>query len=189
MRLRSWFSCALVAVCLTALGGTPAAAHESLWPLTDLAASRVQIADKVAAAKFGTGQPIEDPVREQQILDTLVAKSVTLGLDPAATRRFFRAQIEANKVVQRGLFARWTVHPEDQPTTRPDLATEVRPVLDQIDAGLLAQLAATPSARAGRGCDVLLAVAVHVIGWQRQLDVLHEQALAESVRPACTSPR
>jgi chorismate mutase len=174
---------------MTTLGGTPASAHESLWPLTDLAASRVQIADKVAAAKFGTAQLIADPVREQQILDTLAAKSLTLGLDPRATRRFFLAQIEANKVVQRGLFARWTVHPEDQPTTRPDLATEVRPVLDQIDAGLLAQLAATPSARAGRGCDVLLAVAVHVIGWQRQLDVLHEQALAESVRPACTSPR
>ena len=34
-----------------------------------LAAERILLVDKVAAAKFGTSTPIEDLVREQQVLD------------------------------------------------------------------------------------------------------------------------
>jgi chorismate mutase len=145
----------------------------------------VQIADKVAAAKFGTPSPIDDPVREQQIFDSVAAKAPALGLDPAATVVFFRDQIEANKVVQRGLYARWTAHPDEQPTTRPDLATEVRPVIDRLNAGLLDSLAATSASRAGRTCDARLAGAVLTVDLLRHLDRLHAGALGESVGSAC----
>ncbi|WP_374205183.1 chorismate mutase [Streptomyces sp. TRM72054] len=61
----------------------PSAAN-GLTPLTDLLADRLLIADKVAAAKYGTDRPIDDPAREQKILDDVAARAVGLGLDPHA---------------------------------------------------------------------------------------------------------
>ncbi|WP_410653501.1 chorismate mutase [Amycolatopsis sp. cmx-4-54] len=184
MRLRVLCAASLLLVVLPA----PASASGGLWKLTDLAAQRVQIADKVAAAKFGTPSPIDDPVREQQILDSVAAKAPGLGLDAAGAVRFFRDQIEANKVVQRGLYARWTEHPGTRPPGRPDLGTEVRPVIDRLNAGLLAELAETRDARARRSCDVRLAVTVRLTDARRGLDRLHSEALTESVGSACARP-
>ncbi|WP_091299267.1 chorismate mutase [Amycolatopsis xylanica] len=189
MRVRSWVACVLLSTSGLAVAAMPAAAatpsSSSLWPLTDLAAQRVQIADKVAAAKFGTTQPIDDPVREQQILNDVAAKAAGLGLDPATTVRFFRDQIEANKVVQRGLYARWTAHPEEQPTVRPDLATEVRPIIDRLNAGLLDQFAATVAVRASHTCDLRLVITTRVVDLRRHLDRLHQRALVEAVQSVC----
>jgi chorismate mutase-like protein len=78
-----------------------------LGSLTSLAAQRILLGDKVAAAKFGTDQPIDDPSRERHELDAVAALAAREGVDPDASVRFFRAQIEANKVVQRGLYALW----------------------------------------------------------------------------------
>lgn len=166
----------------------PASASSGLWDLTDLAAQRLQIADKVAAAKFGTPSPIDDPVREQQILDSVAAKAPGLGLDAAGVVRFFRDQIEANKAVQRGLYARWTEDPGTRPPGRPDLGTEVRPVIDRLNAGLLSELAETRDARARRSCDARLAVTVRLTDARRGLDRLHSVALGESVQSACARP-
>ncbi|GAB3721090.1 chorismate mutase [Amycolatopsis oliviviridis] len=185
MRLR--VLCVLLVAGLLAVP-TPASASPGFWELTDLAARRVQIADKVAAAKFGTPSPIDDPVREQQILDSVAAKAPGLGLDADGVVRFFRDQIEANKVVQRGLYAKWTAHPDTRPAERPDLGTEVRPVIDRLNTGLLTELAATRDARARRSCDVRLAVTVRLVDAGRGLDRLHSVALGESVRSACTHP-
>ena len=41
---------------------------ESLLALVDFAAQRVQIADAIAAAKWGTDAPVNDPVREKAVL-------------------------------------------------------------------------------------------------------------------------
>ncbi len=155
----------------------PASASSGLRTLTDLAARRVEIAVKVAAAKFGTPSPIDDPVREQRILDSVAAKASAVGLDPDAAVRFFRDQIEANKVVQRG-----------RPSERPDLVTEVRPVIDRLDTGLLSELAATAEARARRSCDVRLAVTVRLVDARHALDRLHSVALGEAVQSACSRP-
>ncbi|MFE6617207.1 chorismate mutase [Amycolatopsis sp. NPDC057786] len=184
MRLRVLCAASLLLVLLPA----PASASSGLWGLTDLAAQRVQIADKVAAAKFGTPSPIDDPVREQQILDSVAAKAPGLGLDAAGVVLFFRDQIEANKAVQRGLYARWTEDPGTRPPGRPDLGTEVRPVIDRLNAGLLSELAETRDARARRSCDARLAVTVRLTDARRGLDRLHSVALGESVRSACARP-
>ena len=111
-------------------GGWPA--RESLVPLTDAAAERVQVADLVAAAKFGTPAPIDDPAREQVVLNTVRTLSVQMGIDPEVSVAIFADQIEANKQVQRGLYVLWTAHPEQAPTERPDLVKVVRPILDRI---------------------------------------------------------
>ncbi|MDI5980587.1 chorismate mutase [Amycolatopsis magusensis] len=160
-------------------------APSALHPLAELSGQRVQIANKVAAAKFGTTQPIDDPVREQQILDGVAAKAPGLGLDPAAAVEFFRDQIEANKVVQRGLYDYWTANPEQAPTHRPDLPTEIRPVIDRINEGLLTELAATSAVRARPSCGVRLVLAIRAVDRELNFYELHRRALRRSLDSAC----
>ncbi|MFE9441122.1 chorismate mutase [Streptomyces sp. NPDC006602] len=196
-RLRS----ALVAVCATAAvtltGVGPAAAAPApapvraaavvpgLMPLTDLFAERLLLADKVAAAKYGTDKPIDDPVREQQVLDDVAARAVGLGLDPDAVTAVFRDQIEANKVVQRGLYARWDAHPELRPTERPDLVKEVRPALDRITTRLLAALQETAGLRASASCVPRLSVAAARSAYGHELDLLHLEGLGRALPSVC----
>jgi chorismate mutase len=158
-----------------------------LGELTDLAVQRVQVADLVAAAKFGTPQPIDDPAREQQVLDTVRTKATGLGLDPENAASFFRAQIEANKLVQRGLYARWTEHPEEVPSTRPDLGTEVRPILDRLTTDILAELKDTEQIRRPTlRCEIHATIAERSAAVLHHLDRLHGNALAEAMRTVCS---
>ncbi len=169
------------------LFSAPASASSpSLWRLTDLAAQRVAIADQVAAAKYGTPSPIDDPAREQQIYDSVASRAPGLGLDPAGAVRFFRAQIEANKLVQRGLYARWDAHPAEAPTTRPDLA-RIRPVIDGLNTGLLTELAATVPVRSARSCPIRQLVTADVADVVHRFDALHARALATATSATCTA--
>lgn len=124
--------CAPVTVlgCSASMSPNPDTSSQAgpLVTMTDIAAQRVQLADTVAAAKWGTDSPINDPVREKAVLDAVAAKSAQLGIDPKAAQAVFTDQIEANKAVQYGLYSRWSAHPDQAPTTRPDLS-QVRPTL------------------------------------------------------------
>ncbi|UOX86157.1 chorismate mutase [Amycolatopsis sp. FBCC-B4732] len=160
------------------------ASPPGLWRLTDLAAQRVEIADQVAAAKYGTPSPIDDPVREQQIYDSVSARAPGLGLAPADAVRFFRAQIEANKVVQRGLYTRWDAHPAEVPSPRPDLAV-IRPVIDRLNTGLLTELAATSAVRAAHSCPARQLVAAGVTDVVHHFDALHTRALGTATSATC----
>jgi chorismate mutase len=168
----------------TVPAASASAAPASLWRLTDLAAHRVRIADQVAAAKYGTTAPIDDPVREQQIYDSVSAQAPGLGLDPADAVRFFHAQIEANKLVQRGLYAWWDAHPSDVPATRPDLG-KIRPVIDRLNSGLLTELAATLPARQARSCPARQLVAAGLADVVHHFDALHARALTEATSATC----
>ncbi|MEO3867305.1 gamma subclass chorismate mutase AroQ [Nonomuraea sp. B12E4] len=154
----------------------------SLPGLVDLVVRRLVLADAVAAAKFGGGGPISDPARERELLDSVAALSAGLGLDPEAGVRFFRAQIEASKVVQRGLHARWRAHPALRPRETPDLATEVRPRLDLLTPRLLRLLKQTAP---DRGCRTRLALARRAAGTRARLDGLHRDALRLALAPVC----
>lgn len=166
----------------------PGQANASTAPLrglADLTAERIELGDKVAAAKFGTPQPIDDPAREQQVLDAVAKTSPGMGVDPAEASRFFRDQIEASKVVQRGLYAEWTAHPQQRPTDRPNLGTEVRPELDRITTEILTQLRASGAQRhAGAPCPAELTQASRPAA--QPLDALHRDALAVALRSVCT---
>ncbi|GHG94005.1 chorismate mutase [Streptomyces lanatus] len=176
-----------------ALSDAPAATSASphlhgLTPLTDLFAERLLVADKVAAAKYGTDKPIDDPVREQQILDDVAARATALGLDPEDTQAVFRDQIEANKLVQRGLYARWDAHPDERPTERPDLVKEVRPVLDRITTELLDALKDTGRLRTSPSCEPRLVIAAARSAYGHDLDVLHLKGLRRAVPSVCAQP-
>jgi chorismate mutase len=164
-------------------GGWPA--RESLVPLTDASAERVQVGDLVAAAKFGTPAPIDDPAREQVVLNNARALSVQLGIDPEVSAEIFADQIEANKQVQRGLYALWTAHPELAPTEKPDLVKVVRPILDRITTQLLDQIKATQHERVHPSCFGQLIVARIRVSFARHLDTLHRSALARAVQSVC----
>ncbi|HEY2205017.1 MAG TPA: chorismate mutase [Pseudonocardia sp.] len=173
-------------------GGAPPApppaaappAPASLTALADVAVRRIRVGDTVAAAKFGTGDPIDDPAREQQVQAAAGRRAEALGVDPAEAARFFADQIEASKVVQRGLYARWQADPAQRPAGRPDLATEVRPQLDVITDAVLRDLADTAATRHdATRCRAELAAAHERAG--RPLDALHRQALDVALRTVC----
>ncbi|MET9268190.1 chorismate mutase [Kribbella sp. NPDC003557] len=153
--------------------------------LTELVVQRILVGDDVAASKYFSGKPVDDPVREQQILDSVRASAVQLGIDPDSTAAFFRAQIEASKVVQRGLLAYWAAHPGKAPTTGPDLNV-IREELDALTTQLLTELVRVEDLRrAGLRCDISLAIANATTAAHHHLDRLHRQALRTASTATC----
>ncbi|RZT84281.1 chorismate mutase [Pseudonocardia sediminis] len=163
-----------------AVPSPPPAPTAGLTGLTHLAARRIALSDTVAAAKFGTPTPIEDPVREQQVVDAAGAAAARDGLDPAGTQAFFRDQIEASKVVQRGLFRLWADRADLRPRARPGLAA-VRPELDRIGAEMVTQLRVTTPARTAESCPAELSSDAASVG----SDALHREALGVALRSVC----
>jgi chorismate mutase len=176
----------------TAIASTPASSAreparrgDALEPLVDLVAQRLETADIVASAKFGTSSPIEDPAREKVVLDSAASMAAQQGLDPEATRTVFSDQIQANKVVQYGLFSAWTSHPDEAPTTRADL-NRIRPTLDRITVDLVHQLAATQKTRSDQNCDSELRSAQRSVGRAHDFDALHADALGRALTSVCS---
>ncbi|MEW1751791.1 chorismate mutase [Streptomyces angustmyceticus] len=166
-------------------------AHSSygrLDPLAALSAERLATGDLVAAAKWGTGSPVDDPAREREVLDAVAREAREQGADPAMTVRVFRDQIEASKIVQRGLHRRWDADPGQAPAGRPDLS-EVRKEINRINGALVRALAGSARARSAPSCAPLLAAAAVQVRRVRHLDGLHTAALARSLRSVCAAAR
>ncbi|MER6916363.1 gamma subclass chorismate mutase AroQ [Streptomyces sp. NPDC000594] len=161
-----------------------AGAYTQLRTITALSAERLATADLVAAAKWGTGAPIDDPAREQVVLDSVRLQAVELGADPEATVRIFRDQIEANKLVQRGLHRLWTAEPGKAPVDRPDLA-EVRKEINRLNTALVRSIAEAADARSTSYCRGALAVSVVQVRHEKGLDRLHTKGLARAVPSVC----
>ncbi|SEG82795.1 chorismate mutase [Actinacidiphila yanglinensis] len=166
-------------------GGTAAEPSGRLGPLTSLVIDRILVSDDVAASKFGTDSPIDDPVREAQVLEQVRQQADATGVNSDAAVAFFQDQITASKEVQRGLFARWTAHPEEAPTTRPDLG-QIRTRLDRLTTSLLAELKNTAHLRAQPvACTVQLTLADVTGAALERLDTLHRQALRTATDSVC----
>ncbi|MFF0465157.1 chorismate mutase [Streptomyces mexicanus] len=156
-----------------------------LGPLTDLVIQRILVSDDVAASKFGTTSPIEDPVREAQVLEQVRTQAEASGVNPDDAVAFFQDQITASKAVQKGLFARWTAHPEEAPTTRPDLGP-IREQLDRLTTALLQELKDTQALREKPvACTVQSALAAGSGAVLERLDTLHRQALGTATHSVC----
>jgi len=176
-----------VAQSATATAPAPATAHSpygQLRPLAVLSAERLATADLVAAAKWGTGGPVDDPAREQEVLRAVAEEARQLGVAPEVTVRFFRDQIEANKSVQRGLHRAWDEDPGRAPTERPDLG-QVRKEINRVNHELVQALANSPQARSAPYCAPLLTAVAVRVRHERHLDALHTSALARSLRSVC----
>lgn len=136
------------------------AAPRSLQNLVESCARRIHIAHDVALSKWDNGSPVEDVARETQVIQNAVAATQSQGLDAAWVTAFFRAQIEANKVVQYALLAQWRragKAPDHQPV---NLKATIRPELDQLQTQLIAELNETSTLRAQPQCRAVVAQAV-----------------------------
>jgi chorismate mutase len=110
-----------------------------LGRLAELVIQRLALAQDVAAAKYVTGAPIDDPVREQKVLHSAAFALDAIGFDHAIGMQFFRDQIEANKVIQRSLHHRWRRHPGEIPGTNPDLVAKIGLSLEYINTQIIRQ--------------------------------------------------
>jgi chorismate mutase len=78
----------------------PESATDHLQRLVEMSAGRLAIAEQIALAKWDSGTPVEDASREAEVIANAVKMGDSRGLDQATTSNFFRAQVEANKLVQ-----------------------------------------------------------------------------------------
>jgi len=127
----------------------PSALRSNVRQLLSLQKSRLDVAAPVARSKWNSGAPIDDPARERIILDDVASRARSMGLDEQWTRRFFQDQFDAGKVVQRDLHRQWRQEQRPPFSNPPDLAREVRPVLDRLTPEILRALTQLQ----GRQCD------------------------------------
>ncbi|WP_170837349.1 chorismate mutase [Actinopolyspora xinjiangensis] len=171
---------------LASLGLALPAATESentdFGPLVRPAAERLAVADQVAAAKYESGDPVEAPAREREVLAEVSEHAERAGLDPAVATEVFRDRIEANKLVQRCLISRWESGTTAPPRGHPDM-DDVRDRTDEINQGLLDTLLGTKSVRHDPGCRAELTRTS--IRAASRLDALHARALGRGLHSVC----
>jgi chorismate mutase len=114
----------------------------SIDRLLGLMHERLRLADDVARNKWNRGAPIEDAVRENAIVEEVGAGASRYGITPDLARQFFRAQIEASKVIQRARFAEWSTARQPKFERVADLQADIRPALDALTPQLLTALGA-----------------------------------------------
>lgn len=168
----------------------PQDAIDTLQALVGTSARRLTIAEQVALAKWDSGSPVEDAPREDHVIGSAIKTGRPRGLDPTSVSNFFRAQIEANKLVQYSLLAEWRRVGKAPDHTPVDLATTIRPELDEVDKALVAELEETTSIRASASCrtDIAKAVGQYVSAHEKQLGTLKAIALDRALATACISP-
>src|SRR6266478_9825916 len=167
----------------------PQSAMDQLQRLVETSAQRIVIAEQVALAKWDSGAAVEDASREAQVIASDIKEGESRGLDQASVANFFRAQIEANKVVQYSLLAEWRrvgKAPDHPPV---NLAETIRPELDQLETALIAELAETAGIRASPSCrtEVAKAVGKYVSTYKNHFTPLRAIALDRAMAASCTS--
>lgn len=156
-------------------------APPQLAPLLTTMSERLKVADQVALTKWDSGKPIQDSPREAQVIAAAAKLAPTYKLDVEEVSQFLAAQIEANKLVQYGLLAKWSEAGSAPATTRPDLVRQIRPQLDQLQIRLLQNYAAFAPYRQDPQCPSWL-------NQQRRAqstDALHDLALIRAAGELC----
>ncbi len=157
----------------------------SLAPLLQAMSERLDIADQVALTKWDSGKPIQDSPREQQVIANAAQQAATYQLAPEDVSQFLAAQIEANKLVQYALLAKWHTAGKAPTIARPDLVKQIRPALDQLQIRLLQHYAAFATSRQDPQCPAWLAKGRKAL----RIDKLHDLALVRATGELCVSGR
>jgi chorismate mutase len=101
---------------------------------------RLALMHDVARTKWNARRPVADPDREQALLRDMEERGRTHDLDPAQTRAFFTAQMEAARRIQEADTRRWQSEERGPFPDAPDLAS-LRRRIDRLNQDLLAALA------------------------------------------------
>ena len=107
--------------------------------LLRLMQQRLTLMHDVARWKWNAGQPITDPERERELLQSVVERGRGKGLDPDLVRAFFAAQMEAARLVQQADFERWKAK-QQKPFADKSLAV-LRQRIDDLNRELIDALA------------------------------------------------
>jgi chorismate mutase len=160
---------------------------DRLQPLVETSARRLDIAEQVALSKWDSGAGVEDQARETQVIEAAVRNGITRELSASSVSDFFRAQIEANKVIQYSLLAGWQRAGRAPAHSPIDLARTIRPALDHLQDELIDELAETTSVRAGSTCrsDVATAVGKYLSAHKHEAGVLRRIALDRALAATC----
>lgn len=157
----------------------------ALDALLTVIGQRLALADPVALSKWDSGKPVEDLPREQQVIDGAGARAVEFKLQRNDVQQLFRAQIEANKLVQNALLAQWHAAGAAPDLPRRSLADDIRPQLDILQTRLLQAYAAFLPLRSDSHCQARLDAARR----QHLSDPLHDQAMLRATRDLCIGKR
>ncbi|AMC34259.1 gamma subclass chorismate mutase AroQ [Janthinobacterium sp. B9-8] len=127
----------LVVACTHSPAVATQAKEQQVHHLFRLIAQRLEVAPLVARSKWNSGGAINDPVREQFILEEVQKQALAIGLNPRFAADFFQAQFDAGKLIQQQLHQEWQQQNQAPFSPAPDLARDVRPVLDALSPQLL----------------------------------------------------
>jgi chorismate mutase len=153
-----------------------------------MSARRLAIAEQIALAKWDSGTPVEDASREAQVIASAIKAGESRGLDQATVSNFFRAQIEANKLDQYSLLAEWRRLGKAPDHTPVNLASTIRPQLDQLETAMIAELVETADIRASASCrtDIAKAVGKYVSTHKNGFSPLKAIALDRATVAVCS---
>ncbi|MEH2462485.1 MAG: gamma subclass chorismate mutase AroQ [Nostoc sp.] len=105
--------------------------------LLKLIQQRLLIAHDVARWKWNHKRPIEDLKREQELLLKVRQQAKIYSLEPDTVAAFFKAQIEAGKLIQTVDFQNWQKQGIKSFPNAPDLNQTLRPSLDKLNTELV----------------------------------------------------
>lgn len=145
-------------------------AKNLLRPLVESSAQRLGIGDEVALSKWDSGTSVEDSARENAVISSAVTEGQHANLAGDDVTRFFKAQIEANKLVQYELLARWRRAGYAPPHAPIDLTGTIRPELDRLQTQMIAELADANPVLHGNECAKDVARAVGRYAFEHQFD-------------------
>lgn len=167
-------------------GAAPAQAQDGgpLTALVDAAAERLRTAEPVAANKWNTKGPIEDPARVEQVLSAVAGDASAHGVDPQRVRKIFADQIAATEAIEYHRFAQWKLDPAAAPATAPDLASS-RQVIDGLNRTMVEQMAAQWPVLQSPACLDRVRDATDTVADAREFDALYRQALVFVTRSYC----
>jgi chorismate mutase len=173
-----------------ALAGRTATARaqigvECFQPLVRTSAERLAIGRRVALAKWDTDSPVTDTTREEQVILSAIKEGESYHLKRKFISDFFRAQIEANKLVQYSLLADW-YRAGRAPTHKPIDLSGLRARFDELQTELIKELANSKNIRANAECHEYVAKAIgkYQVGKQRR-DRLEIIALDRAQAATC----
>lgn len=171
------------------IGGVSTASAQSatvkLKMLVETSARRLTLARQIAFAKWDARSHVEDAAREADVMTAAVKAGQSRGLDRDFVSNFFKAQIEANKLVQYSLLATW--HRAGSAPFHPAInLTTVRARLDRLQEDLIIELADTAALRTGTACQADTARAVgRYIAIHKLDDPLMVMALGRAMAATC----
>ena len=112
-----------------------AAPRTELDHLLDLLARRLALAPAIAAWKRARGLPIEDPAREERVVESAVAHARGAGLATEPVAALFQLQIQLGKRIQADAVV------AEAPGPPLDLPTRLRPELERLGRRIVASAA------------------------------------------------